>query len=342
MSVQSSIDFKARKKAAWVSFFTSFAVLSLKVYAFQQTKSTAILSDALESIANVLTAIIAVFVIGYSSQPADEEHPYGHGKSEFFSAAFEGGLIFFAALMIFVESIKAMTGHGQITSIETGIFYISIASGINFIVGFYLRRVGSKEKSETLVASGTHLLSDVKTTAGVILGLVIVKITGWHLVDALIAFAVGIHLMYEGYLIVTGSVAGLVDATDVKSLEILSKMIDEERSVGIINIHNVRVIRSGSFHHIDAHLVVPEYWNVSKAHELTHQFEQAVVERYPYDGEFAFHLDPCKRSFCRQCDVTDCPIRSVAFEKLYSFSVTNLIQGPQITNEPDGSLPKST
>lgn len=342
MSLQSSIDFKARKKAAFISFLTSFVVLGLKVYAFQQTKSTAILSDALESIVNVLTALIAVFVIGYSSQPADEDHPYGHGKSEFFSAAFEGGMIFFAALVIFAESIKALTGHGEIKAIDTGIFYIAVATGVNLTVGLYLRRVGRREKSETLIASGAHLFSDVITTVGVILGLLIVKATGWTMADALIAFGVGLHLMYEGYKIVLTSVAGLVDAIDVKSLEILSKLIGEQRTEGIINIHNVRAIRSGSFHHIDAHLVVPEYWHVSKAHELTHHLEQAVVELYPYDGEFAFHLDPCKRSFCRQCDVSDCPIRAAKFEQLYSFSVTNLIQGPQITNEPDGSLPEQT
>ena len=169
MSLQSSIDFKARKKAAFISFLTSFVVLGLKVYAFQQTKSTAILSDALESIVNVLTALIAVFVIGYSSQPADEDHPYGHGKSEFFSAAFEGGMIFFAALVIFAESIKALTGHGEIKAIDTGIFYIAVATGVNLTVGLYLRRVGRREKSETLIASGSHLFSDVITTVGVIL-----------------------------------------------------------------------------------------------------------------------------------------------------------------------------
>ena len=342
MPIESSIDFKARKKAAWISFFTSFVVLALKTYAFQQTKSTAILSDALESIVNVLTAVIAVFVIGYSSQPADEEHPYGHGKSEFFSAAFEGGLVFFAALMIFVEAIKALLGHGSVEAIEIGIFYIALASLINWFVGFYLKRVGLKEKSEALLASGAHLLSDVKTTVGVILGLMIVRLTGWHSVDALIAIGVGLHLMYEGHLIVKSSVAGLVDATDVKSIEILSQLILKERRPGIINIHHLRAIRSGSFHHIDSHLVVPEYWDVSKAHEVTHQFEQAVVQLYPYDGEFAFHLDPCKRKFCRQCDVFDCPLRVAKFEQLYSFSTSDLIQGAQITNEPDGTFPKPT
>ena len=341
MSIPSSIDFTARKKAAWVSFFISFIVIALKIYAFQQTKSIAIFSDALESIINVVTSLIAVFVIRYSSQPADQEHPYGHGKSEFFSAAFEGGLIFFAALMVFVEGIKALMGHGpSIESLEVGIFYITLATIINFLVGFYLRWIGHREKSETLLASSSHLLSDVKTTVGVIFGLIIVKLTGWHSVDAWIAMAVGVHLMYEGYLIVTGSVAGLVDATDMKSLEILSKLITQERQPGIINIHHLRAIRSGSFHHIDSHLVVPEYWDVSKAHELTHKFEQAVVQLYPYDGEFAFHLDPCKRMFCRQCDVFDCPIRVAKFEQLYSFSAPDLIQGPQITNESDGSLPK--
>ncbi len=114
----------------------------------------------------------------------------------------------------------------------------------------------------------------------------------------------------------------------------LSSLIGEYRTNGIIDIHNLRIIRSGSFHHIDAHLVVPEYWDVRRAHELTHEFEQQVVEKYPYDGEFAFHLDPCQRSFCKKCDIQDCPIRADTFEKVYSFSVADMIQGPQKTNSP--------
>lgn len=341
MPVLSSIDFKARKRAARISLVTSVAVLSLKGFAYQQTNSTSILSDALESVVNVLTALVAMFVISYSAQPADEDHPYGHGKAEFFSSAFEGGLILFASVMIFLESISSFLGTSQLKDIETGIFYVGLATALNFSVGLYLRRIGNREKSETLLASGAHLLSDVKTTVVVIDGLLMVNWTGWTWFDGAVAAGLGVHLFVEGSRIVLRAFSGLIDATDNDSLEILSQLIRRYRLPGIIDIHKLRTLRSGSFHHIDAHLVVPEYWDVAKAHELTHHFEQQVVTEYPYDGEFAFHLDPCHRSYCRKCDLQECPIRVVPFEQLYSFSVSDLVQGPQKTNESHGSLSKT-
>src|SRR5688572_29668843 len=125
--------------------------------------------------------------------------------------------------------------------------------------------------------------------------------------------AVGLLLLYEGYKIVSRSVKGLIDAVDEGSLDTLSKLIKENRRPGVIEIHHLRILRSGSFHHIDAHLVVPEFWDVAKAHQVTHDFEDKVVNQYPFDGEFAFHLDPCQRSFCKKCDLSDCPIRSAPF-----------------------------
>lgn len=334
MAVTGSINFEARKKAAWLSFFTSFAVLSLKLYAYNQTHSVAVLSDALESVVNVLTAFIALFVINYSAQPADEDHPYGHGKAEYFSAAFEGGLIFFAAAMIVVESIRGFTRQGHLQQLELGAFYVGLATILNLTVGIYLKRVAHREKSETLAASGAHLLSDVKTTFGVIAGIFLVVWTGWEQLDSLIAIGIGVHLLYEGYKICRHSFKSLIDAVDEGSLEMLSKLIRQHRRPGIIEIHHLRILRSGSFHHIDGHLVVPEFWDVAKAHQMIHEFEDKVVQQYPFDGEFAFHLDPCKRSFCRKCDMHDCPIRAAPFEEIFTFSVNELIQGPQKTNEP--------
>jgi cation diffusion facilitator family transporter len=342
MAVTGSIDFKARKKAAWISFFTAFTVLSLKVYAFMQTNSTAILSDALESVVNVITAVVAVYVISYSAQPADDDHPYGHGKAEFFSAALEGSLIFAAAAMILVETYKSFSDPGHLRQITVGAIYVILATLINFGVGTYLARIGDREKSETLVASGKHLLSDVKTTVAVVVGLALVKLTGYEILDSLLAGFVGLHLMYDGFTIVRRSFKGLIDSIDPESLTMLSESIREFRQPGIINIHNLRILRSGSFHHIDAHLVVPEYWDVAKAHALSHDFEHNVVNKYPFDGEFAFHLDPCQRAYCKQCDVFDCPIRGAEFEKLYSFSTEDLIKGPQKTNDSYGTADKGS
>lgn len=329
MAILGTIDFRARKKAAWISCLTSFLVLGFKLFAYQQTHSLAILSDALESVVNVVTAIMALFVISYSAQPADDDHPYGHGKAEFFSAAFEGALIFFAGLMILIEAARGFSKTGHLQHLEMGALYVGVATILNLAVGIYLKKIGHKEKSETLVASGTHLLSDVKTTAVIIVGLLLVRWTGWEKLDLILAMLVGLHLLWEAFGIISRSIGGLIDRVDVKSIEELSKSMKEFRKPGVINIHNLKILRSGSFHHIDAHMSVPEYWDVARAHDLAHDFEHNVVNKYPFDGEFAFHLDPCQKAYCKMCDVQDCPIRVSPFEKLYSFDVKDIIQGPQ-------------
>lgn len=330
--IESSINFAARKKAAWISLFASVVVLTLKGYAWTQTHSAAILSDALESIVNVVTALVALFVISYVSQPADEEHPYGHGKAEYFSAAFEGGLIFFAAIMIIFEGVRALVAGSAIHEIESGLFIVVIATVFNLALGFYLKRVGNKEKSETLLASGAHVLSDVKTTIGVVIALLVVKFFGWLWFDSLMAIAVALHLAYEGFTIVKKSIGGLIDETDQVSLGLLSTIFIKHRQPGIIDIHHLRAIRSGSFHHVDAHVVIPEFWDIAKAHEAMHEFENKVVSDYPYDGEIAFHIDPCNKQFCGKCDLQNCSIRAMAFEKIYSFEVKDMVRGPQKTN----------
>ncbi len=199
---------------------------------------------------------------------------------------------------------------------------------MNLVMALYLRRIGNRVKSETLMASSAHIMSDVVTTFGVLLGLGLVHLTGLLWIDAIVTLAISIHLIFEGYKIVRRSISGLTDEMDDESLLALSQAIQKNRKPGIIDIHNLRAIRSGSFHHIDTHLVVPEFWNVAQAHELAHTFEEKVVADYPYDGEFAFHLDPCKRKYCEFCDVKDCPVRQVEFKETRSFQVKDIIGGP--------------
>jgi divalent metal cation (Fe/Co/Zn/Cd) transporter len=141
----------------------------------------------------------------------------------------------------------------------------------------------------------------------------------------------------ESFKIVRRSVSGLTDEMDEKSLKELSEAIQKNVRPGIINIHLLRAIRSGNFHHIDAHLIVPEFWDVAKAHKVTHDFEKKVVSQYPYDGEFAFHLDPCGRKYCTACDVPDCPVRQSPFVKRYSFESDDMIKSVTELNSPDDS-----
>jgi cation diffusion facilitator family transporter len=316
---------KSLHKAAWTSFGVSFILLGLKVTGYLATGSSAVLSDALESIINVVTAGVAVAVIRFALQPADEDHPYGHGKAEYVSAAFEGGLIVFAAIAILLESIRGLVQGVELRQLDLGFALVLTAAFGNWLLALHLRRVGRREKSETLTASSAHIMSDVKTTVGVGIGLLLVKFTGMTWIDPLAAMVVAILLGIEGWHIVRRSFAGLVDELDEESLKFLPEAILRHRRPGIIEIHLLKAIRSGNFHHIDAHLVVPEYWDVLKAHALTHEFEEKVVADYPYDGEFAFHLDPCRQKFCAVCDLSDCPIRLKSFVRLPRFDVKSLI-----------------
>ncbi|XGC81188.1 cation diffusion facilitator family transporter [Bdellovibrio bacteriovorus] len=333
---------KIRTSAAWVSVIVSLLVFLFKVGAYRITGSTAVLSDALESIVNVIASAVALFVIRFAAIPADRNHPYGHGKAESFSSAFEGGLIFFAAIMIIGESAKALFYHEPPQKLETGLWVVGAAAIVNLLLGLYLKRVGITHKSEALKASGAHVMSDVLTTVGVMVGLALVLITGQAWIDPVIAILVGAHLAYSGYKISRESLGVLMDEQDESVLANLAASIRKNRKPGVIEIHNLRIIRSGRFHHVDAHLVVPEYWDVAEVHSFTHNYESEVVRDYEFDGELAFHLDPCKKSYCQICDMPNCPIRQLPFQELRLPTVKSLTGGPRPTNQGPYDKPDSS
>ncbi len=306
--------------------------MAIKFGAYQLTQSTAVLSDAVESIVNVIAALVAVFVMRAVAEPADEDHPYGHGKLEYFSAAFEGGLIAFASLVIAVESVRALLRGEGLHQLDTGAGIMMVAGLMNIGLGLHLQSVGKKHKSEALAASGLHVMSDVWTTAGVIAGLAIVHLTGLSWIDPLVALLVAGQLGYSGYKIVRKSAGALMDEIEPESLLELSKAFQSHRQPWVVDIHNIKVIRSGHFHHIDGHLAVPEFWDVAKTHQYAGKFEHDVVETYPFDGEIAFHIDPCERKYCSHCQMPDCPIRQRPFESVKILSVESLTRGPM----PDG------
>lgn len=323
---------RIRNRAAWVSVIASLLIFLLKVYAYRLTGSAAVLSDALESIVNVIAAAVALYVVRLSAEPADENHPYGHGKAESFSSTFEGGLIFFAAVMIIAESLKALIYQEPTQKLELGLIFVGASAVLNLLLGLYLKSTGKKHKSEALRASGTHVLSDVVTTVGVMVGLGLVLLTGLTWIDPVVAILVGLQLAYSGYKIARESLGVLMDEQNDEVVGNLARSLQKNRRPGIIDIHELRTIRAGRFHHVDAHLVVPEYWDISTVHALGNAFEADVVRDYELDGELAFHVDPCKKSFCSVCAVTDCPIRRAHFEHERPFTVKSLTGRPEPTN----------
>ncbi len=335
-SLNLSSNENIEKKLKWASrasVIVSFFVLAFKTLAYFQTNSQAVLSDALESIVNVIASIVALWIIHNSIEPADDQHPYGHGKLEYFSAAFEGGLVCFAGVMIIAEAVQALIKGQAISNFESGFLYSIIATLLNLGLGLYLKNIGKKHHSTALISSGTHVLSDIWTTVGSLFGLGFVWITNLIWIDASVALLMAVYLLYSGYGVVRTAVGGLLDEHDEESLKRLAVVLEKNRFPGIIDIHQTRMIRAGRFHHIDAHVVVPEFWDVSEAHHQTTLFEHRVVTEYHLEGEIAFHVDPCLKSYCDQCDLSDCPIRSCEFEKRAIISANSLTKKPLVEEE---------
>ncbi len=321
---------KSRKWAALVSLIVGVVLMLAKFWAHNITNSQAIFSDAMESIVNVVAAGLALFVVYYASKPLDEDHPYGHGKVEYFSSAFEGGLITFAAVLIVVDAIKKLFSGHELTELSLGLVIVCAAGIVNLLLGLFLIRQGKKNGSTALRASGKHVITDFWSSVIIILGLALVMFTGLTWLDSALAFLVGCYLAYEGVKLVRESIGGLMDEEDMGVLEDLSTIFDSVEFRGIIQIHHVRVIRSGWYHHIDAHVVLPEFWEVSTVHEVMQQFEKAVINNYKFGGEMNFHIDPCRRVYCKNCDLANCSVR----EKPFQEKIPNTVEYLRSQDEP--------
>lgn len=310
-----------------LSLVVGAALLVVKFLAYRATGSTAILSDAMESIVNVVAAVFALGGLAFAGMPADRNHPYGHGKIEFFTAAFEGGLIAFAALMIIYEATETLLWTGvEVTQLDLGLVLIAGAGIANLALGGYLVRTGKQYQSLTLVADGKHVISDFWTSLGIIIGLLLVRFTGVLWLDPAVAIIVGLNLAWTGLKLVRYAAGGLLDEEDTDLLRKLLKAMNAGAVPGVIRVHNLRAIRSGRFSHVDAHLVVPEFWPVQRAHDTSQTFEKHVIGVAAVGGEILFHLDPCRRAYCSSCDLPDCPIRVEPFRGRPSLTIDEVVQ----------------
>jgi cation diffusion facilitator family transporter len=306
-------DSRVRTRAGLLSLVVSLVLLGAKYQAYRMTGSTAILSDALESIVNVVAAVFALGGLAFAAQPADRNHPYGHGKIEFFSAAFEGGLIAFAAVLIIYEVIQALLHGVEIRALDAGLAIVVGAGLANLALGLYLLRVGRAYQSLTLVADGKHVLSDFWTSVGIVVGLLLVRATGIWWLDPVTAAVVALNLMWTGFRLVRHAAGGLLDEEDTGLLSRLLEALDSRLGQGVIRVHHLRAIRAGRFHHVEAHLVVPEFWSVDQAHELSEDLAARVISELGVEGELVFHTDPCHRIYCAMCDLDDCTVRREPF-----------------------------
>ncbi|MDM7457771.1 MAG: cation diffusion facilitator family transporter [Paracoccus sp. (in: a-proteobacteria)] len=273
------------------SIVLGIAVLALKTLAWWMTGSVALLSDALESIVNVAAAIVALIAISFAQKPADRAHPYGHHKAEFFSAVLEGVLIILAALMILREAWAAILDPGPIDAPVMGLAINGAASVLNGFWCWFLLREGRRRLSPALVADGRHLLSDVITSIGVIIGVSLAALTGWFILDPLLAMLVGVNILWSGWKLVSASLSGLMDEAVPSGLLSEIQVIITQTGTGAIEAHDLRTRHAGAATFIDFHLVVDGQTTVAEAHCICDRIEAALKTRLP-QAQVTIHVEP--------------------------------------------------
>ena len=264
---------------AWLSLAAAFATLLLKLLAWKLTGSVGLLSDALESLVNVGGALMALSMLRIAAMPPDEGHAYGHSKAEYFSSAFEALLIVVAAGSILWAAVPRLLDPRPLEAAGLGLAVSVAASAINLAVARILLRAGQRHRSIALTADGHHLMTDVWTSAGVVLGVLLVALTGWHRLDALLAIAVALNVLWTGRALMRESIAGLMDAAlPEEELAQLQAVLDEFRAEGI-GFHALRTRRSAARRFASMHVLVPGDWSVRRGHALLERLEQRIADR---------------------------------------------------------------
>jgi cation diffusion facilitator family transporter len=284
--------------------------MALKFYAFYITRSAAIFSDALESIINVVASAFAIASVVIASRPPDKNHPYGHGKIEFFSAGFEGGLIVVAAGGIFYSGVSQLIDPRVLPNLNTGLVLLVGVGVLNLLLGLHLVRVGRRTDSLTLIADGKHVLSDVYTTAGVLAGLLLVRISGWLWLDGLVACLVGIHILIVGAGLLRQSYRELMHTADPVALTALAELLIENRRDLWIDIHQLRTWKSGNHTHVDMHLVLPRDLDLEAAHGEAKKMETLIIDHFKGNASPLIHIDPCIQTDCPVCSMAACQKRT--------------------------------
>ena len=290
-----------------VSLWTGILLLAIKFFAYWLTQSSAIFSDAVESIVNVMASMVALWALSVAHTPPDEDHPYGHGKAEFLSAAFEGGMILIAAVLIFVGTINSVFfHHSEPQSVGFGMVLIVVAMVINGGIGVSLVRLGKSQHSLTLEADGWHLLADAVTSAAVLTGLALVKLTGQSWPDPAAAFLIAGYVGWTGLRVFRESASGLMDSQDAADEKALLAILQRHTGKAgiqprICSYHKLRHRHSGRYHWVDFHIMVPAHLNVADGHRIASEIEYEM-ERMLGDGNATAHVEPCDSDACDICE----------------------------------------
>lgn len=307
MNQTANVNFD-KKRAAWISLTVGVMMFISKMGAYLLTGSSAIFSDAAESVVHVAATSMALYSIYLSSKPADYDHLYGHGNIEYFSAGVEGLLIIIAAITIIYTSGKDLIFGFTTKSLDQGTIIIAVAGIVNLALGYYLIKKGKQTNSLTLVADGKHVLTDSYTSIGVVIGLVLVIITGYTILDPIIAILVALNILFTGYHLIRESIGGLMHETDKETLSLIVNKLNEIKKSYWIDAHHLRFWKSGDKVYVDFHLILPYYFSVKESHVEEEFIESHLLQILPNSG-VRIHMDYCKESVCKFCSYEECSKR---------------------------------
>jgi cation diffusion facilitator family transporter len=303
----------------------SLVLFFVKLFAWWLTQSVAILTDALESIVNVVASFVGLYSLHLAAKPKDADHPYGHGKVEFITAALEGSLIAIAGILVIGEAALNLYHPHQLKQLDYGIYLIAFAGLLNYVAGWICVSNGTNKRSLVLVSSGKHLISDTYTTLGIVIGLILLNVTGLQWIDSAVAIVFAVVIIITGISIVRKSIAGMMDEADDELLKNLIQKLNQNRHPNWIDLHNLRVIKYGSMIHIDCHLTVPWYLNVHEAHFEIDRLSGFARDHFGESVEMFVHTDGCLDFSCAICTVQECKHRKQSNIKRINWTMENVV-----------------
>ena len=307
----------------------SSLILIGKFAAYWLTNSVGILTDAMESIVNVVAGAVSLYSLHWSAQPKDKSHPFGHGKMEQVSASIEGILITFAGILIVYEGVYHLFFPVGIRKLDVGIYIVAFSGLINYLMGWYSVHIGKRYNSMALIAGGKHLQSDTYSTIGLVAGLLLLYFTKIAWIDSVLAFLFGGIIIVTGISILRKTIANLLDKADEALLNEIAQELNEKRSPDWIDIHNAKVIKYGSYLYMDCDLTLPWFYTIEEGHREGTRLKQILEQKYADWIQLTIHLDPCtvfEQAKCRSCSCQKCQTRKMRFEQADPITLATFIE----------------
>lgn len=320
-------NYKLKRKAAVISLLVGFGMFGGKIFAYLITGSSAIFSDAIESVVHVMATGMALYSILLSSKPADKNHLFGHGNIEYFSAGIEGLLIIIAAITIIYTAVVNIITGSQPEQLSSGTLIIATAGVVNLFLGWYLIKKGKETNSLALEADGKHVLTDSYTSIGVVVGLILVLLTDIYLLDPIVAILVALNIIVSGIKLIRESIGGLMNETDHELLRTIVEKLNEIRKEDWIDLHHLRFWKSAEKVFLDFHLTIPFYRSIRESHIYEQEISDYLNNFLPFI-EVRVHWDYCDDILCAFCNLADCSERKNNKSQNLNWSVEKAISGP--------------